>query len=59
MNTYPQTPDEAVYTFDVEGVMLSREHQTDGRLCWCAPEIETFADGGELVIHRDVGGTEH
>lgn len=58
---YPQIPDEAVYIFDVEAVLLGREHRTDdidGTLCWCDPRIERYPNG-DLVIHRDFGGSEH
>lgn len=61
MNNYPQNTDEAVYMFEVEGVMIGREHDaqdTDGSLCWCQPCIRQSVDG-DLVIHRDIGGTEH
>jgi len=65
--SYPQSLDEAVYAFEVEGVLLGREHRTDdvdGSLCWCSPCVERTGfspdvDGGVLVIHRDIGGTEH
>lgn len=27
-------------------------HYTDGRPCWCQPEIEEVEGGGRLIIHR-------
>ncbi len=30
-----------------------REHVTDGRLCWCDPEVEVV-DGGRVIIHRSM-----
>ena len=29
-----------------------REHVTDGRPCWCAPEAQAV-EGGQLIVHRD------
>lgn len=56
---YPQDFDEAAYVFDVESVMLGREHRTDDeRLCWCSPCIERYPDG-VLVIHRELDDTGH
>lgn len=28
-------------------------HLTDGRPCWCQPEVEIDASGCQLIIHRD------
>ena len=58
---YPQVPDEAIYTFEVEAVLLGREHRADdidGTVCWCEPCIERYPDG-DLVIHRDFPDMEH
>ena len=30
------------------------EHATDGRECWCYPDIEILSDGTHMITHRDV-----
>ena len=34
-----------------------REHETDGKLCWCRPEFE-YEDDNEFIIHNSMDGRE-
>lgn len=54
------TTDEAIYRFEVEAVILTRqaEHRTDGTPCWCDPEIEHLYDA-DVVIHREFDDRGH
>lgn len=29
------------------------EHNTDGTICWCGPEVEEYEDGSKLIVHND------
>lgn len=33
-----------------------REHETDGRDCWCGPRID---DEDGIVVHNSLDGREH
>lgn len=50
---YPQDIEQAVYVFEIEAILLGREHNTIDQLdCWCDPFIERY-ENGDLVIHKD------